>query len=200
MSGRLPHLEPKPPREDAARREHQKAVKNALIVLPAFGLRLVAARVRAASEREAGYENYTLPNEPAELAFTLKGALRLEMMNSKQEEWQKYRRLFGSNTKAHDLSAWRSRVYVQAYANGAAAAEAAQMMLLSTTVAPADFLAKVAAQRNTIVLLQVDDVFLDEGRRRLFSDLLIDFLNRQSRLLAYVANLRVLPAWQEEAL
>jgi hypothetical protein len=198
MSGRLPQLEPKSPREDPARRDHQKAVKNSLIVLPAFGLSLLAARVRTASEREAGYENYRLPSEPAEVAFTLKGALRLEMMNSKNEYLQKYRRLFGSNTKAKDLSAWRSRVYMQAYGSGVAAAEAAKAMLLPTTVAPDEFLAKVTAQRGMIVLLQIDDVFLDERRTQLFSDLLLGFLQRDSRLLAAVANLRVLPVWQEE--
>lgn len=198
MSGQLPKLEPKSPRQDPARRDHQHAVKNSLIVLPAFGLSLLVAQVRVAKSGEVGYENYQLPSEPAELAFTLKGALRLEMMNSKNEEWQKYRRLFGSNTKAQDLSAWRSRVYVQAYDKAADAVEAAQAMILPMTAVPSDFFAKVAAQPGTVVLLQINDVFLDEGRTRLFSDLLRDFLRRESRLLAYVANLRVLPVWQEE--
>lgn len=200
MSGGLPHLEPKSPREDAARRDHQQAVKKSLIVLPAFGLTLLAARVRPADQPSTGYANYTLPRDPAELAFTLKGALRLEMMNSKQAHLQKYRRLFGSNTKAKDLSAWRSRVYVSAYANGSTAAQAAAAMLLPTTRAKprADFLAKVTAETGQMVLLQVDDVFLDEQRTHLFSDLLLGFLQRDSRLLAYVATLRVLPVWWEE--
>lgn len=200
MSSGLPHLEPKSPREDAARRDHQQAVKNALIVLPAFGLTLLAARVRPAGQSTTGYDNYTLPRDPAELAFTLKGALRLEMMNSKNGYLQKYRRLFGSNTKAKDLSAWRSRVYVQAYANGSAAAQAATAMLLPITPAKpsADFLATVTAETAQTVLLQVDDVFLDEKRTHLFSDLLLGFLQRDSRLLSYVAQLRVLPVWWEE--
>ena len=95
-------LDPKPPRDDPSRRAHQSAVKRSIIILPAFGLTLLAAELR--HDPGAGYANYALPTAPEELAFTLKGALRLEMMRSQQEAFRKYRRLFGSNTRQRTFS------------------------------------------------------------------------------------------------
>ena len=146
----------------------------------------------------AGYANYTLPTASHELAFTLKGALRLEMMRSSEEAYRKYRRLFGSNTKAKDLSAWRSRVNVAAYDTGPAAAAAARCMLLpDPPVDPAGFLERVTAIPGPVVLLQVNDVYLDVARTVLFSQLLAQFLLRESQLLRFDAMLRVLPVCNE---
>jgi hypothetical protein len=190
-----PVLNPKPPPDDARRREHQRAVKQALIELPAFALTLLAASVRTAPGD--GYQNYALPQAPAELAFTLKGALRLEMMNAPAEAYKKYRRLFGSNTKAHDLKAWRSRVYVAAYADGATAARAAQRMLLPTTQGGDEFGQAVSGAPGPLVLLQINDVYLDLPRSQLWSDLLAEFIRRESRLLTLVSRITVLPPGKE---
>lgn len=192
-----PHLKEKSPQEDQNRRDHQQAVKRSLIELPAFGLTVLATRRK---QGDSGYENYTLPTDPAALSFALKGALRLEMMNSNNALWMKYRRLFGSNTKAQDLSAWRSRVYVEAFATGAEAAEAAQAMAVPG-VTNADDLAALtqmlSAESQTVVLLQVNEVFLAEDRQYLFSDLLRSFIERDSRLLEMMKVIRILPVWKE---
>lgn len=192
-----PHLNEKSPREDQNRRDHQQAVKRSIIELPAFGLTLLAARRKPG---DSGYENYELPRDPSELSFTLKGALRLEMMNSGNALWMKYRRLFGANTKAQDLSAWRSRVYVEAYATGAEAATAAQAMAMPGLTDPTDlnaFVQQVTRERQTTILLQVNDVFLAEDRQYLFSDLLRSFIERDSRLLSMITAVRILPVWKE---
>lgn len=190
-----PELNPKPPRDDAARREHQLAVKRAFVQLPAFGLTLLAAEVLPPTDPKAGYANYGLPTALEALAFTLKGALRLEMMNCKDERFQRFRRLFGSNTKAKDIQAWRSRVYVEAYANGAAAAGAVPSML-PPGAAAGDLLERLEAVTNRVVLLQINDVYLDEGRTTLLSALLHEFLAKgHSRLLAALGLVQVLPPW-----
>lgn len=185
-------LKVKPPQNDPARREQQRAVKRSLIELPAFGLTVLAATVLR--DAGAGYENYELPQGAAELAFTLKGALRLEMMSHPDPRFARYRRLFGSNTKAKDLKAWRSRVYVAAFPNGKAAAAAATAMLAGGDAA---FVAAVAQAPGTVVLLQVNDVYLDEGRQALFSELLREFLDGQSALLRLIGSVRALPTWRE---
>lgn len=185
-------LKVKPPRDDPARREQQRAVKRSLIELPAFGLTVLAAAVRR--DQAAGYENYELPEAAAELAFTLKGALRLEMMNHRDARYARHRRLFGSNTKAKDLSAWRSRAYVAVYPNGKAAATAAAAMLAG---GGESFLAAVARTAEPVALLQVNDVYLDETRETLFSDLLGEFLSGPSALLSLIGGARAVPTWRE---
>lgn len=193
-----PHLEEKSPREDQNRRDHQRAVKRSLIELPAFGLTLLAARVQRGTD--SGYSNYELPTDPDEMAFTLKGAIRLEMMNSKSELWMKYRRLFGSNTKAGDLSAWRSRVYIEAYASGMDGATAAAAMAMpGLSEGVGELTNTIKAIADPVVLLQVNDVFLAEDRAYLFSDLLRSFMERDSRLLEPVGYARILPVWKEVA-
>ena len=191
-----PHLASKPPRDDQSRRDHQRAVKQSLIELPAFGLTLLAASVKRGAD--AGYENYELPNDGDALAFTLKGAIRLEMMNSGNALWMKYRRLFGANTKAGDLSAWRSRVYIEAFESGRAAAQAALALRIPGRGWGMDeLIAALQPATATTVLLQVNDVFIDEARAYLFSDVLRSFIERDSRLLEFIGFARVLSSWNE---
>lgn len=190
-------LNPKPPRDDAARRAHQYAVKRAFVELPAFGLTLLTAEVMSTNAENVAYENYSLPQNLEALAFTLKGALRLEMMNSQHERFQRFRRLFGSNTKAKDVSAWRSRIYVEAFDNGASAVRAISTMVTPETL-PAevdDLRAQLAAVTNPVVVMQINDVYLDETRTELLSDLLADFLAQESRLLRTSGKVTVLPPW-----
>lgn len=190
-----PELYTKPQRDDAARREHQFAVKRAFVEFPAFSLSLLAAEVLPSTDTQAGYVNYTLPDSAQALTFTLKGALRLEMMNSKDERFQRFRRLFGSNTKAKDIKAWRSRVYIEAYANGAAAAQAIAAMLAPGTPA-GELPARLGSVTNRVAVLQINDVYLDERRTTLLSALLHEFLTgKHSRLLRSCGVVQMLPPW-----
>jgi len=190
------YLNEKSPREDQNRRDHQQAVKRSMIELSAFGLTLIAASVKVGG----GYDNYELPTDPDELDFTLKGALRLEMMNSGNALWMKYRRLFGSNTKAGDLSAWRSRVYIEAYDSGKSACEAAEAMKVpGQSVGLEKLTAEIEQMSGAVVLMQVNDVFLADDRTYLFSDLLRTFIERDSELLESIGFARILPVWKELA-
>jgi hypothetical protein len=202
-------VNPKP--EDVDFAPHKYATKEAMLLNTAFGLTLIAARVRAAGEEGGGYANYGLPADPAELAFTLKGALRLEMAQHPDKRYAKYRRLWGSisgkpprskkqprRTRKKDVPAWRSRVYTDAFAAGAEAAA-----LLRTWPAPgqadasADLAVALAATTGPIVMFQVQDVYLDDSDFPLFSDLLAHFLRNESRLLALIGAVRILPTWKE---
>jgi hypothetical protein len=214
-NGDTSNLKSKPETNHVERLQHQQVVKESIIALPAFGLTLIAARVRKPTEADAVYGNYEFPQAPNSIAFTVKGALRLEMMNSNVELFRRYRRLFGSmlqdrknrkdsKSKEYDLQTWRSRVYVQAYATAGEAAEAAKAMFLVGISEDPEFednaqrfVTAVSNTVSTVILFQINDVFLSADRRILFSDVLSRFLQEHSRLLTFVADLRILPAWKE---
>lgn len=108
---RMSRLSTKPPQDDPDRRKHQAQVKRAIIQGQTFGLTYLLARVKNFEP----YENYRVPKTLAEFEFTLKGVLRLEMME--HNVYRGWRRLFGSNTKAQDISSWRSRIMIKAFDN-----------------------------------------------------------------------------------
>lgn len=181
-------LKIKPGRE-ADRREHQHRVKNAIVAGERFELVNLLAEVRTRQP----YENYALPDQFETFAFSIKGAVRLEMLN--EETYRPWRRLFGSNTKAKDIPTWRSRVSLQAFESLAAAQryiEADPLLRWPGTQVPQ--LPKTGvAEIDWLVLFQVRDVWLEEDGL-MFSDLLAQYLSRDSKILQLVTRWTVMPA------
>lgn len=177
------------PGEDPNRRAHQAQVKQAILEGQTWGLVYLLAGV---VDHEP-YDNYTLPATLAEFEFTLKGLLRLEMMD--KPKYAGWRRMFGSNTKAHEMSTWRSRVALKAFENSAAALDYIRADPLWTwNVAPS----KVPQGKpgdGWHVVLQVQDVWIARGRYR-WSDLLAAFLLDDSRALKLVGLFEPLPPAQ----
>ena len=182
-----PRLDPKPPRNDPDRRPSQNLAREALIDGTAFGLRCLLTHVRDAQP----YSNYALPDTFAEFAFTLKGLLRLEMMNA-GGDLARMRRLFGATTKAaeQNIRRWRSRVFPLAFEKGRDArahleacplgrwCDAGRCPLLKANFPPTGWL----------VLLQVDEVWLDPEQTVTFGQALEFFFGQgKSRALELVA-------------
>jgi hypothetical protein len=179
-----PRLETKPGR-DPERRAHQAQVKYAILEGQAWGLTYLLARVKD----RAPYDNYSVPGELETFEFTVKGIVRLEMMA--QKGYKGWRRMFGSNTRARELSTWRSRAFIKAFANldGALTYIEADPLMEwgEETFTPFDDL----PSEDWYVLFQVQDVWLP-GRESRWSDLLEVYLRNDSRLLEF--------AWRYNAL
>lgn len=177
------------PGEDPNRLVHQAQVKKAILEGQAWGLVYLLARV---VDHEP-YDNYTLPDKLAEFEFTLKGVLRLEMMD--KPKYAGWRRMFGSNTKAHEMSTWRSRVAIKAFNDSAAALTFIRSDPLWTwQIAPVD-IPQGKAGDGWHVVFQVQDVWIARGRHR-WSDLLGAFLLEDSRVLKLVGLFEPLPPAQ----
>lgn len=181
-----PRLLPTEPGRDPERRAHQAQVKEALLRGQAWGLTYLLARVK---EREP-YDNYRVPDDLAVFEFTVKGVLRLEMMDKKG--YKGWRRLFGSNTKAHELSTWRSRVMINAFSNLADVRAYIQADPLLTWGERTFSLPAGLPPNDWYVLFQVQDVWLDGGKCR-WSKMLAKFLLKESALLQLVILHDVLP-------
>jgi hypothetical protein len=186
MSAKPRILPTKPPAEDPDRRAHQAQVKQAIVEGQAFALTYLLARLK----NRQPYDNYRVPDSLAEFEFTLKGVLRLEMID--QRVYKGWRRLFGSNTKARELSTWRSRVYVKAFASLSQARdyiEADPLLAWSDTPFPwPDNLPR----ETWYVLFQVQDVLIEGGQYR-WANAFGIFLKEHSALLELVASHDVLP-------
>jgi hypothetical protein len=181
-----PRILPTKPGDDPERRAHQAQVKEALLTGQAWGLTYLLARVR---DREP-YDNYRVPDDLAVFEFTLKGVLRLEMME--HAVYKGWRRMFGSNTKAQELSTWRSRVYVKAFANLAEARAYLEAdPLLAWSDAPFPW-PKALPEHDWYVLFQVQDVLIENGKYR-WANAFGIFLREHSALLELVASHDVLP-------
>lgn len=181
-----PKILPTKPGRDPERRTHQAQVKEALLTGQAWGLTYLLARVR---NREP-YDNYRVPNDLAVFEFTLKGVLRLEMMA--HPVYKGWRRLFGSNTKAQELSTWRSRVAVKAFGawtDARAFVEADP--LLGWSDAPFPWPNNLP-EHDWYVLFQVQDVLIEDGKHR-WANAFGLFLKEHSALLELVASHDVLP-------
>ena len=181
-----PRLLPTKPGRDPERRAHQAQVKEALMQGQAWGLTYLLARVK---DRDP-YDNYSIPQDLAVFEFTVKGVLRLEMMEKRG--YRGWRRLFGSNTKARELSTWRSRVMINAFgslADARAYIEADPLLTWGerTFSLPADL-----PPNDWYVLFQVQDLWLAGGKYR-WSEILAKFLLEESALLHLVALHDVLP-------
>lgn len=174
------------PGDDPQRRAHQAQIKEALLTGQAWGLTYLLARVR---DREP-YDNYRVPDELAVFEFTLKGVLRLEMME--HPVYKGWRRLFGSNTKAQELSTWRSRVYIKAFAHlGQVRAYVEADPLLAWSEAPFPW-PEALPEDDWYVLFQVQDVLIENGKYR-WANAFGIFLKEHSALLELVASHDVLP-------
>lgn len=174
------------PGEDADRRQHQAQVKQAIIQGQAFGLTYLLTRVKNMQP----YDNYHVPDNLAEFEFTVKGVLRLEMME--HQVYRGWRRLFGSNTKAKEFSTWRSRVMLKAFANLAdTRAYIDADPLLAWSGQPFPWPANLAAN-DWYVLFQVHDVLIADEKYR-WANALGVFLQDHSALLELVASHDVLP-------
>jgi hypothetical protein len=184
MNGK-PELKTDPGR-DPQRRAHQAQVKYAILENQTWGLTYLLARVKD----RAPYRNYRVPSDLDVFEFTVKGVIRLEMMA--KEGYKGWRRMFGSNTKARELSTWRSRASIQAFANlGASRAYINADPLVSwegSVIALSDDL----PPDDWYVLFQIQDVWLPGGEYR-WSELLEAYLRNDSRLLAFAGRCEVLP-------
>lgn len=182
-----PRLEPKPPRNDPDRRPSQNLAREALIGGTAFGLRCLLTRVRDYRP----YSNYSLPETFPEFAFTLKGLLRLEMMNA-GGDLANIRRLFGATTKAaeRNIRRWRSRVFPLAFEksdDGRAHLEACPLGRWCDS-GRCPLLEAEFPDNGWLVLLQVDDVWIDEKHEVTFGQALEFFFREEkSRALELVA-------------
>ena len=180
------HILPTKPGEDPDRRAHQAQVKRAILEGQAWGLTYLLAQVRD----RAPYDNYALPNSLEVFEFTLKGLLRLEMMGKPQ--YAGWRRMFGSNTKAHEMSTWRSRVALKAFASSAAALDFIRADPLWTWQAQPPTIPAGRKDDDWHVVFQVQDVWIAKGRYR-WSELLARFLLEESRALHLVGLFEPLP-------
>jgi hypothetical protein len=180
-------LRTKPPVDDPDRRAHQAQVKQAIVEGQDFALTYLLARIKG---REP-YDNYRVPDSLGEFEFTLKGVLRLEMLD--HPVFRGWRRLFGSNTRARELSTWRSRVYVKAFESLAEArAYVADDPLLASWSETSFPWPDGAPQDGRYVLFQVQDVLVEDGKFR-WTDAFGEFLKNHSALLELVASHDVLP-------
>ena len=180
-----PRLNPKPPRNDPGRRPSQAMAKEALMGGTAFGLGCLLAVVRDPRP----YSNYSLPETFEEFAFTLKGLLRLEMMNT-GDGFAKSRRLFGATTKAaqRNIQRWRSRAFPLAFKDSAAAHAHLKACPLGRWCASGrcPLLRARLPESGWLVLLQVDDVWIDQAHTVTFGQMLGLFLKEESRALRLV--------------
>jgi len=173
------HILPTKPGEDPNRRAHQAQVKCAILEGQAWGLTYLLARV----QDHAPYDNYELPDSLEVFEFTLKGLLRLEMMDKPQ--YAEWRRMLGSNTKAHEMSTWRSRVALKAFASSAAALDFIRADPLWTWQEQASTIPAGRQDDGWHAVFQVQDVWIARGRYR-WSELLAAFLLNDSRALKLV--------------
>lgn len=175
------------PGRDPERRQHQANVKNAIVDGNTFALVNLLAQLRT----RRPYENYTVPDEFDEFAFSVKGLVRLEMMG--MAAYKGWRRLFGANTKAKDISTWRSRVMVQAFPDldAARAYIEADPLLDWPGAERPELPAQLPQGEPWLVLFQVHDVWLEEADCA-FADLLRRYLERDSRAFALVSQWRLL--------
>jgi hypothetical protein len=180
-----PKLQTKPGR-DPERRDHQAQVKNAILEGQAWGLTYLLARVKD----RAPYSNYTVPDDLDDFEFTVKGVMRLEMMDHKVLKG--WRRMFGSNTKARELSTWRSRASIKAFANLDEARAYIEADPLASWEEGMLALPDDLPSDDWHVLFQVQDVWLSQDKYR-WSDLLAKFLLDDSRLLKLVGIYEALP-------
>ena len=180
-----PRLDPKPPRNDPGRRPSQQLAKNALMRGTAFGINCLLTVVQDTQP----YSNYALPDTFPEFAFTLKGLLRLEMMNA-GGNFAKARRLFGATTKAakQNIQRWRSRVFPLAFEDGASARAHMEGCPLGRwcSAGQCPLLGAQFPEKGWMVLLQIDDVWLDAAHTVTFGQLLPLFLKEESRALRLV--------------
>lgn len=187
MNGK-PKLKTDPGR-DPERRAHQAQVKYAILGGQTWGLTYLLARVKT----HAPYSNYTVPDDLDVFEFTVKGVVRLEMMA--HEQYKGWRRMFGSNTRAHELSTWRSRASIQAFASldeAQAFLEADPLMGWKGGSPTLPTLPDDLPRSDWYVLFQVRDVWLPQSTIR-WSQLLSGFLLNDSRLLELVSLYEALP-------
>jgi hypothetical protein len=180
-------LKTRPPRRDR-RIDSQLAVIDAITKRTNFGLRCFLTQFR--HDNPYGYR---APQDLGEFEFSVKGVLRLEMMNSQDEDYLFWRRLFGTTTgektgrRAGEFvgkpASWKSRVLFKAFKNGKEARE----FLVGSSLNrwPGGGLALLAEvltgqESGPLLLLQLHDVKLDDHRT--FGDLLTQFL-AQSEVL-----------------
>lgn len=180
-----PRLDPKPPRDDPGRRPSQALAREALIGGTAFGVGCLLAAVHDPRP----YSNYSLPETFPEFAFSLKGLLRLEMMNV-GGHFAKARRLFGATTRAaeRNIRRWRSRVFPLPFESSAAARAHLKACPLGRWCASGQcpLLRAKFPDEGWLVLLQVDDVWIDQAHTVTFGQMLGLFLKEESRALRLV--------------
>jgi hypothetical protein len=187
MNGK-PELKTDPGR-DPERRAHQAQVKYAILENQAWGLTYLLTRVKD----RAPYRNYRVPSDLDVFEFTVKGVIRLEMMaKGKYKGW---RRMFGSNTKARELSTWRSRALIKAFASLDEARAYLEADPLVSWEGSTVALSEGLPADDWYVLFQVQDVWLPDSTVR-WSQLLGGFLLNDSRLLELVGLYEVLPSVQ----
>lgn len=180
-------LRTRPPRRDK-RIDSQLAAIAAITERTNFGLRCFLSRFR--HDNPYGYR---APQDLEEFEFSVKGLLRLEMMNSQDEDFLFWRRLFGTTTgektgrRAGEFvgkpASWKSRVLFKAFKDGREAREFLAGSPLNRW--PGGGFAPLAEmltgqERGPLLLLQLHDVELGDGRT--FGDLLAQFLG-QSQVL-----------------
>jgi len=180
-----PRLEPKPPRDDPGRGPSQTLARESIMTGTAFGVSCLLAVVRDSQP----YSNYSLPKTFPEFAFTLKGLLRLEMMNIKGD-FAKARRLFGATTKAaeRNIRRWRSRVFPLAFERSEDARAHLEACPLGRWCAAGrcPLLQAGLPDKGWLVLLQIDDVWIDQEHTVTFGQMLALFLKEQSHTLRLV--------------
>lgn len=181
-------LKTKPPRHDP-RIDSQLAAIAAITKRSNFGLRCFLTQFRHNNPY-----GYGVPRDLEEFEFSIKGLLRLEMMNSKDGDDLFWRRLFGTTTgektgrRAGEFvdkpGSWKSRVLFKAFKDGREAKEYLVKAPLNRW--PGGGLAPLAEtltgqESGPLLLLQLHDVELDDGGT--FGDLLAQFLVESKFLL-----------------
>ena len=188
-------LKTRPPGSDQ-RIDSQLAAIAAITQRTNFVLRCFLTRFR--HDNPCGYR---APQDLEEFEFSVKGLLRLEMMNSPDKDFLFWRRLFGTTTgkktgrRAKEFvgkpASWKSRVLFKAFRDGREAREFLAGSPLNRWpgggFAP---LVKMLTgqERGPLLLLQLHDVELDDGRT--FGDLLAQFLG-QSQVLQLIGELSI---------
>jgi hypothetical protein len=172
----------KPPADDPARRAHQAQVRQAIVERQTFAMVYLLTRLK----NRQPYENYRVPDNLAQFEFTVKGVVRLELLRNETETtFAGWRRLFGSNTKAQELSTWRSRASVRAFAGFPEVRAYVKSDPLLTWSERSFPWRDDLPQKDWYVLWQVQDVWIKGGQER-WSDLLGAFLLDRSKLLQLI--------------
>ena len=152
--------------------EYQVACVRAILEGTNLGTHCFLAKVKD----EQPYDDLALPVNLGELEFTLKGALRCEMIDQDETSYARWRRLFGTTKRrqfpkgvkgGQDLpTSWRSRVYVRAFQDADSARQALDGCPLAQWegLVTCPLTAKAAeADRSRMALLQIHDVQIEDG-------------------------------------
>lgn len=175
--------------EEPGARTSQIQTKTAIMAGNNFGLTYLLARVRDRNP----YSNYRVPDSLEEFEFTIKGVIRLEMMQS--PELRAYRRALGASftqKKTREKYTWRSRMLIKAFPN----LEAVRTFLNQDPLTgwsnsqPVLLPPDLEQPDEWRLVLQIQDITLPEDKR--LADIVADYLQNTSQVLVLEAKRDIL--------